>query len=480
MDMKNSDGSRQIFTDPGSFRDPSGRVVYYNGEVYRSVDDEGMKLFRDMEQKGSLNLLAEKGYIVGTEIIDDNDPVCSILKEQVPGSKHFLHHDRIPLITYPYEWSFSMLAECAKLQIRLQLELINKGYSLKDATAFNLQFSGCRPVFIDIPSIERLEVRDVWIAYGQFCQMFLFPLLLKYYKHIGMKNIFLAGINGISVEEVYSIFGFPGSLRPALFFDVFLQYLSQKKAEGKQTALKQRIKSPGRSTAPQVVNLNRLLRKIDRMLKKNNHSSHWKDYADTNTYSDRAEEEKKDFVEKFLLNRRPETVLDLGCNTGIYSVIAAKHGSRVTAVDFDHDSIDLLYNRAREEDLNILPLWIDITNPSPGLGFCLRERKSFMERFSGDAVFALALIHHLLITCRIPLELIRDFFYTLTGSHLVVEFIGRKDVMFQHLLALREDIYQDITRENFLKIFLEKFDLEKEERVPESERILFVFRKRSI
>lgn len=468
----------KIRYDSGSFRDPSGYVFYFQDEIYRALDSDSFSLIQQLHNDGLLNNLEKLGYLIPTKTISHTDSVYKTLRKNLPHENHFLHHAKVTTISYPYEWSFSMLADSAKLQLELQLKLIEKGYSLKDASAFNVQFIHCRPVFIDILSIEKLRFKELWIAYGQFCQMYLFPLLLKRYKNISSKGYYLNNINGLNVEEVYHIFGPLASLKPTLFMDVFLQYYFQKSASNKNAALKQKLGKEGSDITSQIINLKRLQRKIDKISRAHKPIGHWMDYINKNTYSLKAEEEKVNYIQNFLKKNSPQTVLDLGCNTGRYSLLASESGAEVIAVDFDHDSIDLLYRHAKKAQANILPLWVDIANPSPGLGFRNQERKSFMERVKADAVFALALIHHLLITSRIPIDAIRDLFYELTDSYLVVEFIGRNDDMFQTLLALREDIYDHINQDFFLATFSKKFDLINQHKINSTERIIFTFKKK--
>jgi SAM-dependent methyltransferase len=470
--------SKKVQCEFGSFRDPSGYVFYFQDEIYRALDSDSFTLLQQLDKDELLSRLEKLGYLIPTKIITQTDPVYSTLKENLPHENHFLHHAKVPIISYPYEWSFSMLADSAKLQLELQLTLIEKGYSLKDASAFNVQFISCQPVFIDILSIEKLRFKELWIAYGQFCQMYLFPLLLKRYRNISSQGYFLNNINGLSVEEVYYIFGPLASLRPALLIDVFLQYHFQKSAPGKNTALKQKLKKEGSDTTSQVINLKRLLSKITKISHAHKPISHWADYINENTYSIEAEEEKVNYIKEFLKKYSPQTVLDLGCNTGRYSLLASESGADVIAVDSDHDSIDLLYKHAKKAQANILPLWLDIANPTPALGFRNQERKSFMDRVQADTVFALALIHHLLITSRIPMDAICDLFYELTETYLVVEFIGRNDDMFQTLRALREDIYSEITSEAFIAIFNQKFELINQRKISNTERTLFTFKKK--
>jgi SAM-dependent methyltransferase len=308
--------------------------------------------------------------------------------------------------------------------------------------------------------------------------MYLFPLLLKRFNNISSKGYFLNNVNGLTVEEVYHIFGPVTSLRPTLLMDVFLQYYFQKSASNRTGELRQKLKKEGATTTPQIINLKRMLRKIDKVSSAHKPIGHWIDYINKNTYSIDAEEEKVKYIKEFLKGLTPQTVLDLGCNTGRYSLLASESGADVIAVDSDHDSIDTLYRHAKKAQAKILPLWVDIANPSPALGFLNRERSSFMERVHAEAVFALALIHHLLITSRIPLDAIRDLFYDLTESYLVIEFIGRNDTMFQNLLALREDIYDDISPDIFISIFSQRFDLINHKQISNTERSLYTFRKK--
>ncbi len=445
--------------DHGSFRDPSGHVFFFDDRTYRALDETSFALVRELEKEGILGDLCRRGYLIATRTIPPSDPLFPTLRSQLPAAQHFLRHETVPVITYPYEWSFSMLADAAQLQLTLQLYLIERGYSLKDASAFNVQFLNGRPVFIDILSIEKPRRRDVWIAYGQFCQMHLFPLLLKRYLNLSTRGYFLDNINGLPVEDVYRMFGRWAALKPALFMDVFLQSYFQKSAAGNIAPLKQKLAQEEAGADAQTINLNRLARKIRKLARARKTESRWSDYITTHTYTPEAEAEKVRYVQAFLTRHAPRTVLDLGCNTGRYSLLASQSGARVVAIDSDYDSIDLLYQHARNEQADVLPLWVDIANPTPAVGFRNLERKRFLDRVKGEAVFALALIHHLLITSRIPLGAICELFYDLTDAYVVVEFIDREDEMFQSLLALREDIYANVSRDAFLATFTKQFDL---------------------
>ena len=465
--------------DYGSFRDPSGYVFYYDNNVFRTVDNETLSLIGQLNGANILRELVDKGFLVPTQILSDKDSVYKELESQLPCEHNFLRHERIPVITYPYEWPFSMLADAAILILNLQLELIEKGYSLKDASAYNIQFVYHKPVFIDVTSIEKPERLDVWNAFGQFCQMFLYPLLLKKYRSFNTKSYYLANINGMAIEEVIRIFGRVGALRPSLLFDIFFQYLVQKVASKEVDRLKRSLAKECSISESQVLNLKRLLRKIEKLSKPTKPAGHWIDYVNEHSYSPASEAEKESYIRNFLSKNSPKTIVDLGANTGQYSLLAEEYGAKVIAVDSDHDSIDRVYKFARDKQASILPLWVDLTNTSPGIGFENRERKGFLERIGGECVFALALIHHLLITSRIPLVRIRDFLYGLTEKYLVIEFIERTDAMFQKMLALRKDIYGDITFQSFVDLFEGKFQLVEQSQIQKTQRRLVTFRKKS-
>ncbi|MEM7394153.1 MAG: class I SAM-dependent methyltransferase, partial [Verrucomicrobiota bacterium] len=352
--------------------------------------------------------------------------------------------------------------------------------SLKDATAFNIQFEDTWPIFIDLTSIEKPARLDIWIAYGQFCRMFLYPLILRAHRGVPLPNNFLGSLDGVEVEQVYAILGPLRSFAPDMSLDVGLPFqLNKKKTSSNETLLKNRVdvqKGGSENSTSQLMNLSRLEKKILKYKSRVKRSGLWSDYQKIRNYSDEESRKKRDEIQTFLDAEKPARVLDLGCNTGEFSELAAKSGARVISVDSDHDCIDHLYLHARENRLSILPLVVNLSNPSPGLGFRNRERSDFMSRINGECVFALALIHHLLITGRIPLPEIRDLFRDLTERWLIVEYIGREDDMFQTLLALREDIYQDFTKDAFESTFGEAFSIEKQTQLS-AHRHLYVMRK---
>ncbi|HEY8241566.1 MAG TPA: class I SAM-dependent methyltransferase, partial [Kiritimatiellia bacterium] len=434
----------------GSYRDPSGFVFIDSGSVYRAVSDAKWPLFEEIRNSGVLDTLMRAGDLVGSTVVDPDGAEQARLKAQLPGWNHFCRHEKIELLSFPYEWCYSMLADAGLLHLAMQRALLGKGFSLKDATAFNVQFVGARPVFIDLLSIERPGRLDVWVAYSQFCRMFLYPLLLHLHKGLTSRHLFLPSLEGPDAGQTARLLGRWGSLRPDAFMDVWLARAFERKESDKTRALRSEMAKEGTKPDAQLMNLDRLERKLGALKTRYNLSGHWADYERTNTYNTEARTEKAAAIRAFLERQKPGTVLDVGCNTGTYSVMAAESGAKVVSVDSDHDCVEALYRTARERKLNILPLVVDISNPSPAVGFQNGERERFLDRVSADAVLALALVHHLLITARIPLDGIRDLFHGLTRKWLVIEFVDRDDPMFQTLLALREDLYKDWTLDVFL------------------------------
>jgi SAM-dependent methyltransferase len=448
----------EVVADPGSFRDPAGRVVRMDGEIYRAVDSRFASLWERVAGEGLVRELTSRSLLVETEPVPPDSEAARRLRAGLPGYSSFLRHRRVPVLTYPYEWSLSMLADAASATLEVEESLVRRGYTLKDASAFNVQFVGSRPVFVDVTSVEPHRRKDVWVAMHQFERMFLYPLLLRKYRGIDHKGYFLSHIDGMDLAGMRAVFRGLSAFRPGLLASVGLPSLLSGRARADRDRLKGRLAEEGGDPEVLLFRLGRLRARIER-LGRSCPRGHWKDYARTNSYSEEAERQKVEFVRDVLSAARPASVLDLGCNTGRYSRLAAESGARVVAVDQDHDCVDLLYREAKAARLDILPVWSDLSNPSPGLGFRNRERAPLLERVRSEAVFALALVHHLLVSSRIPLEEIRDLFHALAAKSLVVEFVEPADPMFQELLGFRENLYGDLTVERFEAVFAERFRL---------------------
>ncbi len=475
--------------DPGSFRDPSGFVLHDQEKVYRLfLDQTDADLMGELEAQGFIQELVSAGLLVGSKHLPAEETKTLRFQSEFEA-KRVIQHQRIPFISYPYEWPLSMLADAGLSQLKLQRKLLEKGYSLKDATAFNTQFQGTKPLFIDLASIERPKRYDVWQAYAQFSSMFLYPLMLIRNGRATTRSYFLANLNGLDAIQVARSYPWISWCFPRVFLDIklpaLLARMAQKKKLGRLKRLEEKPPASGnpndqaKAKKRQIFLLDRLENRLQSLKRGYRPRSDWSDYAQTNSYSKEAEGMKRTFVYNTLKALQPKRLTDLGSNTGTYSKIAADCGAQVLALDSDHDSVELLYREVVNSNLAILPLWIDITNPSPGCGHLNQERPAFIKRHNADCLLALALIHHLLVAARIPLQEIVELFALLTSQDLIVEYVAPEDAMFQSLLGLRENIYGFFTEQAFEAAFSKRFSIEKKEAVPHSKRVLYAMKRLS-
>ena len=463
---------------PGSFRDPEGFVFEHEGRIFRALSAKAVEILAPLERDGHFRRWADAHLVVDSSFVPPG-ALFDELSSLHPGYPAFLAHERIPLVSYPCEWSTTMLADAAVLTLRLQEELLGLGLSLKDASAYNVQFVQGRPIFIDLTSIEKPERLDAWHALGQFNRMFLYPLLLA--KHAGwdLHSYFLANLDGRSTLQVGQAFSAVRRFSPSLLLDVGLPYAIEKRIKH-APARSQPVSAPSKGGAEvQRITLHRLASKIDKLARSLRPDTVWGDYTNTCSYDDEAERSKKAIVGNFLRHCAPSTVLDLGCNTGDYSLLAAEQGADVLATDFDVSAVDQLYRRLKTSPGRITPLVVDIANPSPGTGFMNRERTSFLERAHADCVLSLALLHHLLVGANLSLPLVRDLFAVLADKHLVLEFVPPDDPMFRKLVEFRENLYQDLTLESCLDAFAPAFAPLEVQAVEHSPRTLILFEKTS-
>ena len=464
----------------GSFRDPSGFVFAHDGRIFRAIDAQCHSVLGELAAAGLLEKCVRERHIVATQFVED-----PALLEQFaalhPGYSQFLEHERLEHITFPYEWTVSMLADAALLTLDLQLALAAKGFALKDATAYNIQFREGRPIFIDLSSIQRPKRLDVWFALGQFQRHFLFPLLLAVKRGWDLRSYFLANLDGLGPSQVLANFRGLSRWSPAVLLDLTIPAMLENKASaGKAKTWEQSQEKTTGDASAQILNLKRLRRKVAGLARSYRTSGAWHDYTATCTYDDAAEASKRKLIAAFLGEMKPRTVLDVGCNSGDYSYLAAEHGAAVIAADADHDAVELLHRRLRERPTKITEIVANAANPSPAIGYMNTERPSFLDRFAGtpDCVFALALIHHLLVSANLSLAHIRDLFATLTARWLVLEFVPTGDVQFQRLIQFRENLFAGITLDACLEVFGERFTVLAQQPVAGTERTLLFLEKR--
>jgi hypothetical protein len=451
--------------NPASFRDPHGFVFNLDGVIYRQVNECYKQHYDILIQSGLYKALVAEGLLIEHEELSSgislSDAAYKILKPR-----------NIPFISYPYEWSFNQLKDAALTTLKIQKRALDHGMALKDASAYNIQFINGRPIFIDTLSFENYREGAPWVAYRQFCQHFLAPLALIACKDIRLGQLLRSYIDGIPIDLADNLLPITSVLRPHLFIHIHLHAKSQRQFAKKSVAGNFKMKRAS------LLGLIDSLEAAINGLKWNPKESEWMSYyeADTN-YSPAGFAHKKQLVMSFLKQSDPKIVWDLGANTGEFSRIAGREGALTVSWDVDPACVEMNYRACRDTgEKNILPLLLDLTNPSPAVGWAHEERKSLMERSPVDAVLALALIHHLAIANNIPLKSIAEFFSNIC-KHLIIEFVPKTDSQVQKLLKTREDIFLNYSQENFEKEFMSYFSVVSCVTIQDSERILYLMEK---
>jgi SAM-dependent methyltransferase len=448
--------------EPGSFRDPDSRVFYAGDTVCRALSAEGLA---DYEALAASGLLADP-RIVGTRR-SANAAVADLLATDVAG---VLEHDRIPFVSYPYEWTFSMLKDAALLQLDLLLAALDHDLMLKDATPYNVQFDGARPVFVDVGSFERLREDELWVGYRQFCMVYLYPLLLQA-KGAPFQPWLRGSLDGITPEQMRSVTSLRDRVCRGYPVHVFLHARLDRRAG--QAGVRKKPARAGTGKRVIVANVRAMRRLVARLRWEPPHGV-WVDYGARNSYTDDDARRKDDFVRAVVTSKEWPLVWDLGCNNGRYARIAASGARRVVAIDADPGPVELLYRELRDAgDDRILPLTANVADPSPGLGWRGLERRPLAARGQPDMVLALALVHHLAIGANVPLREVVDWLASLGGA-LIVEFPTREDPMVQRLLQpKRAGLHADYEHDVFERRLREAFDVRRSERLGSGTRILY-------
>ncbi|MCX6570916.1 MAG: SAM-dependent methyltransferase [Candidatus Aminicenantes bacterium] len=447
----------------GSFRDPSGFLFVRDGVLYRQVNAPYRPHYDRLMESGLYAALTEAGLLVRHEEVDipPADPAASPYKTIRP--------ERIAFISYPYEWCFGQLKAAALATLKIQKKAAEFGMALKDASAYNMQFVDGKPVLIDTLSFERINGWAPWIAYRQFCQHFLAPLLLVARKDFRLAQLSRLFIDGVPLDLASALLPRSTRFRPGIATHIHAHAWSQRHYAKKQVQVRKRpITRAGYLGL--IDSLETLVRKTEFRLAK----TEWGAYYEETNYSDSAFACKKTLIEGFLDEIKPRTVWGLGANTGVFSRLASCRGIPTIAFDIDFVAVELNYREMRaKKEANLLPLVLDLTNPSPALGWAHEERASLIGRGPADTVFALALIHHLAISNNLPFDKIAAFFATVCRS-LIIEFVPKSDSQVQKLLATREDIFPDYTPAGFEAAFGRRFRIRKIEKIADSERFLYL------
>ncbi len=451
---------------PASFKDPSGFIFYKHGLYYRHVHGEYAPDYEHLMSGGLYeNLVARKFLIPHTEVIENLSGVADWYKTLLP--------EQLPFITYPYEWCFDQLKDTALICLAILQTSIDHGMILKDATPFNFQFHQGQPTLVDTLSFVRYDPAKPWVAYRQFCESFLFPLLINHYLQLDAQKLLSIYQEGIPVNMAARMLPARSRFKLSVWLHVYLQ-----------NKISQRHQKNGQGTI--VFTQEKLIRLIDHLrstiesLKLNNAAkSGWNNYyGETILGSDYLHTKEKIFRE-LIHGLEFESALDMGANDGYFSRILAENGIFVIASDNDAQCLNRLYlkNKAKSEK-NIIPMLVDLANPSGPSGFRNEERKSFGERTSSDLVSVLALVHHMVLSRNIPIPDFAILCAELAKKFLIIEFVPLNDPKSRQLITWKEKFHSPYDVAVFEEAFLEYFDIERKESISGSDRMMYRMRRK--
>ncbi len=449
-----------------SFRDPSGFLFNHDGILYRQINNSYRKDYIHLMESGLYDKLVESQLMLPHTEVD----IPSILPEK---AFKIVQPSFISFISYPYEWSFSQLKQAAITTLEIQKIAFEHEMTLKDCSGYNIQFQDGKPILIDTLSLERYIEGQPWKAYRQFCQHFLAPLALMSHKDIRLNQLLRIYIDGIPLDLANKLLPLRTLSMFSLLSHIHLHAKTQKHYENKEIKIKEK-KLPRRSFVGIIESLYSGIKKLKWTPK----GTEWANYYSETNYSEVSFEQKKQIVSSFLEKIKPNSVWDLGSNMGQFSRLASKKGIYTISFDIDPAAVEKNYLHCLEKkEKNILPLVLDLTNPSPNIGWNNQERMSLSDRGPVDTILALALIHHLAISNNLPLSKISEFFESLC-KHLIIEFVPKNDSQVKRLLSTREDIFSEYTQENFEAEFKNKFEIEESKKVKDSSRIIYHMKKK--
>jgi hypothetical protein len=452
---------------PSSFKDPSGFVFESEGKIYRQVNQYYAAQYRQLLDSGLYKQLVDRRQLIAHEEVADN-------KTGMSEWYTTLQPEPIYPISYPYEWCFEQLQDAALLTLSVLKTALQHGMILKDATPYNIQFHKGKPVFIDTLSFDTYDPKQPWIAYRQFCQCFLFPLYLEHYLKTDIQKILSTYIDGIPVDFVAKLLPLKSRLSLGVWLHVYLQHsatTSPRANNNKHTAA-------AFSKKKLLDVISHLTNIIANFPANKTYKTTWSNYYEDTILSKEYLQEKEKIIQEFCQQTNARNVLDLGANDGYFSRLFASHNMQVIATDSDNRCISRLYQEVKKNNIqNILPLMLDIANPSPAIGFHNQERAAFHDRIKTDLVAALALVHHLVIGKNISLPVLADYFNDI-APELIIEFVPKEDEKVKQMLATRPDTFVDYSPAHFEQYFSKYFDTIEKRTVVGTSRTLYRMKRK--
>jgi ribosomal protein L11 methylase PrmA len=456
-------------TISASFRDPSGFLFTREQKLYRQVNRSYQDNYDQLLTSGLYEKLVKAQLLIPhKEVnIEAADPSLAYM---------VIEPERVHFISYPYEWSFSQLKDAALTTLRIQRLALRHGMTLKDASAYNIQFNNGKTTLIDTLSFEEYQNGKPWAAYRQFCQHFLAPLALMAKKDIRLIQLLRIYIDGVPLDLASELLPFSTRLDFGLLSHLHLHAKAQNRYARTAADISfQQKRSMSKAS------LMGFLEHLENTIKKLNwlpSGTEWAEYYSITNYSEVAFKHKQEMINEWLTRVSPSSVWDLGANDGEFTRLASEKGISSVAFDIDPAAVEKNYQRVKKEQSpNLLPLVLDLTNPSPSLGWHNQERQSLLDRGPSDMVFALALIHHLAISNNVPLSNTAEFFRD-AGRWLIIEFVPKSDSMVQKLLSSRLDIFDRYTNKDFEKAYESCFLIHERVNLRESERVLYLMERK--
>jgi ribosomal protein L11 methylase PrmA len=442
-------------------------VFHWQGRIYRTISRSAAAGYEAVRDSGLLRRLVDSGRLLA---VTERDPVSIPLPTSAAASLAYLvEHPRLRFVSHPYEWPFRSLRSAALLHLDLHLDALKAGMTLSDATAYNVQFDGPDPVFIDVLSLRPYEEGEFWLGHRQFCEQFLNPLLLQSLTGISYNDWYRGRPEGLTAADVVRAMPRWRTLGPRTMVHVTLQDRAQRRAR------RDAIDTTGRRLPKSA--FTGMLRGLRSWIASLNAAeldkTAWSDYEGSNSYAVEQNAVKHDMVSRFIAASRPARAIDVGCNTGAFAATAIEAGAGfVIGLDGDHGALDQAVQRAQRKRLPFVPLYMDLTNPSPDQGWQQVERRGLGGRTPVEAVIALAIVHHLAIGRNIPLDSVIDWLFSLAPA-LLVEFVPKDDPMVRLMLANRQDIFPGYDVEAFRASLLRHGRIIEERRLANGNRTLF-------
>lgn len=463
--------------EPASFRDPAGAVYRLPDRILRSVQPDFNNELEAFLATAAAKLAIENGSLIGSA------KISAALYPDL-RAEHLWEHERVWFPSFPYEWSPAMLEAAGRLTLDLAEAVLDEGFGIKDATPYNVLFRGPRPVFIDVLSFERRDPLDAtWLPYAQFVRTFLLPLLASKCLGLPLDSSLLSRRDGLEPETLYQWASLGQRIRPPFLGLVTIPKLLSRKGSANPSYHGNRMSSPEQARFVLSGLLRSCRRQLSAVAPVKPRESTWSGYLDHKSlYSPAQLAQKEKFVNEALDLAGPRRVLDVGANEGLFSFAAARRGAEVVAIDSDPVVTGVMWRTASAEQLNVLPLVVDLTRPAPAVGWRNQECPSFLDRARGsfDLVLMLAVIHHILVTERIPLEEVLSLVEEMTREFVLIEFVAPEDPMFQRIVRGRERLYSHFTPAWFEAAAASRFELIRSTRIDGLNRWLYLFRRRRV